>query len=52
MTWHTSYLTRKNEPEALNALYNNDYVITLDELPLFSVNQEEKYKLINEETDS
>ena len=52
MTWHTSYLTRKNKPEALNALYNDDYVITLDELPLFSVNQEEKYKLINEETDS
>lgn len=33
MTWHTTYLTDDNTPEALNALYNSDYVITLDELP-------------------
>lgn len=33
MTWHTSYVTDGNTPEALNALYNSEYVLTLDELP-------------------
>ena len=33
LTWHTEYLTDENSEEALNALYNSDYVITLDELP-------------------
>ncbi len=32
MTWHTEYLTDRNTDEALNALYNSDAVITLDEL--------------------
>ena len=32
MTWHTEYLTDRNTDEALNALYNSDDVITLDEL--------------------
>ena len=35
MTWHTTYVTDSNTPEALNALYNSDYVLTLDELPSF-----------------
>ena len=34
MTWHTSHLTGNNVT-ALNALYNSDYAITLDELPDF-----------------
>ena len=33
MTWHTTYITDDNDAQALNALYNSDYVITLDELP-------------------
>lgn len=33
MTWHTGHLTDSNTPEALNALYNSDHVLTLDELP-------------------
>ncbi len=32
MTWHTNYLTDENTPSALSALYNSDYVITLDEI--------------------
>lgn len=32
MTWHTTWLT-DNSDSALNALYNSDYAITLDELP-------------------
>lgn len=36
MTWHTEYLTENNSEEAINALYNSDYVITLDELPSFN----------------
>ncbi len=35
MTWHTTYLTDTNTPEAINELYNSDIVITLDELPDF-----------------
>ena len=35
MTWHTEYLTDNNDKEAINALYNSDYAITLDELPSF-----------------
>ena len=35
MTWHTSYLLDNNTPEQLNALYNSETVITLDELPEF-----------------
>ena len=36
MTWHTDHVTGSNTPEQLNALYNSDYVITLDELPDFT----------------
>ncbi|MGN0522886.1 MAG: glycosyl hydrolase [Eubacterium sp.] len=32
MTWHTEYLTDYNDKNAINELYNSDYVITLDEL--------------------
>lgn len=35
MTWHTEYLVDNNTPEAINELYNSDYIITLDELPGF-----------------
>ena len=42
MTWHTSYLTKRNEPSALKEFYNSDYVITLDELPKFAENQTDK----------
>lgn len=35
MTWHTSFITDENSPENLSALYNSEYVITLDELPAF-----------------
>ena len=35
LTWHTTYLVDANTVEELNALYNSDYVITLDELPNF-----------------
>lgn len=33
MTWHTSYITDNNDTADLKAIYNDDYVITLDELP-------------------
>jgi hypothetical protein len=33
MTWHTDYLTDANTPEHLRAVYADDFVITLDELP-------------------
>ena len=33
MTWHTDYITDKNDPGALSELYNSEYVLTLDELP-------------------
>lgn len=36
MTWHTEHITDQNDPAALNELYNDDYVITLDELPSFT----------------
>ncbi len=32
MTWHTEYLTDTNTDEALNELYNSDFVLTLDEI--------------------
>ena len=35
MTWHTTYLTEENSEEALYAIYNDPYVITLDDLPDF-----------------
>ena len=35
MTWHTSYITDENNKDALKSIYNDDYVITLDELPSF-----------------
>lgn len=35
MTWHTDYVTTHNAPGDLAALYNSEYVITLDELPDF-----------------
>ncbi len=33
MTWHTDHITGSNDLDDLNAIYNDDYVITLDELP-------------------
>lgn len=33
MTWHTDHITGSNDLVDLNAIYNDDYVITLDELP-------------------
>lgn len=33
MTWHTEYITDHNSVSDLKAIYNDDYVITLDELP-------------------
>ncbi|MCR5742440.1 MAG: glycoside hydrolase family 26 protein [Lachnospiraceae bacterium] len=37
MTWHTDYITNStyNSKDAINAIYNSDYFITLDELPSF-----------------
>ncbi len=35
MTWHTEYLIDNNDTEMINALYNGDYAVTLDELPEF-----------------
>ena len=35
MTWHTTWLTQDNTIDALNALYNDGKIITLDELPRF-----------------
>lgn len=35
MTWHTNYVSEANTPEALHALYNSEYVITRDRLPIF-----------------
>lgn len=33
MTWHTEYITDKNDVDNLKSIYNDEYVITLDELP-------------------
>lgn len=33
MTWHTTYIKEENIPSYLNKVYQDDYVITLDELP-------------------
>ncbi len=33
MTWHTEYITDHNKTDDLKKIYNDDYVITLDELP-------------------
>lgn len=33
MTWHTEHITDHNNVEDLKKIYNDDYVITLDELP-------------------
>ncbi|MGN0638707.1 MAG: glycosyl hydrolase [Huintestinicola sp.] len=33
MTWHTEYITDNNDTDDLKAIYNDEYVITLDELP-------------------
>ena len=42
MTWHTEWLVyndgesqNENTIDSLNAIYNDDYVITLEELPSF-----------------
>lgn len=35
MTWHTTFVTEGNTPEALDVLYNSDQVITRDQLPTF-----------------
>ncbi len=34
MAWHTEYMIDRNEVENLQAIYNDEYVITLDELPV------------------
>ena len=36
MTWHTDHITGSNDIDDLKAVYNDDYVITLDELPNFN----------------
>ncbi len=33
LAWHTEYLIDRNTVEDLNIIYNDEYVITLDELP-------------------
>ncbi|MCR4780322.1 MAG: glycoside hydrolase family 26 protein [Ruminiclostridium sp.] len=33
LTWHTNYITDENDPGTLSEIYNDEYVITLDELP-------------------
>ncbi len=33
MTWHTIHIKEQNTPEKVRAIYNHDYVITLDRLP-------------------
>ncbi|MBP0964244.1 MAG: hypothetical protein J5999_03010 [Oscillospiraceae bacterium] len=33
MTWHTEYITDHNNIDDLKKIYNDEYVITLDELP-------------------
>ncbi len=33
MTWHTEYITDHNDTADLKKIYNDEYVITLDELP-------------------
>ena len=33
LAWHTEYLVDNNTPQNLKAIYNDEYVITLDELP-------------------
>lgn len=33
MTWHTNFITEENDTESLEKIYNDEYVITLDELP-------------------
>ena len=33
LAWHTEYVVDTNSVENLKAIYNDDYVITLDELP-------------------
>ncbi len=33
MTWHTDHITGNNDIDDLNEIYNDEYVITLDELP-------------------
>ena len=35
MTWHTEYITDGNDINDLKNIYNDEYVITLDELPEF-----------------
>ena len=35
MTWHTEHITGNNNVDDLKAIYNDDYVITLEELPNF-----------------
>ena len=33
MTWHTEHITGHNDKNVLKEIYNDKYVITLDELP-------------------
>ncbi len=37
MTWHTEYITDHNDVGDLKKIYNDEYVITLDELPSLGV---------------
>ena len=50
MTWHTEWITdaKWNTKESINAVFNSDYVITLDELPedLYTVKPVTPDKLI------
>ena len=50
MTWHTEWITdaKWNTKESINAVFNSDYVITLDELPedLYTVTPVTPDKLI------
>lgn len=36
MAWHSEYLTAENTPEHIKEIYTSDFVITLDELPVFT----------------
>ncbi len=33
MTWHTDHITGSNDVNTLNEIFNDEYVIALDEVP-------------------
>ncbi len=39
MTWHTEHITDHNDKDDLKKIYNDEYVITLDELPQWGQNK-------------